>query len=304
MKDIYIGSETGRLQSVILGRADGLGGVPDAADTYDPKSFEHIQKGTYPREEDMISEIEAFAQVLKKHHVDVYRPLPKPGLNQIFTRDIGFVIEDYFFKSNMLPDRQEEYTAIDYLLSQIAKDKLIVPPKEAHIEGGDVIVHGDWLFVGTYLGSDYPELITARTNPAGVQFLKDFFPQKNVKGFDLSKSNTIALDNALHLDCCFQPVGDGLAILHREGFRDIRDFEFLLEFFGVHNVLQISKQEMYDMMSNVFSIAPNVVVSESRFSRLNRWLRSKGIEVEEVAYYEIGKQEGLLRCSTLPLLRR
>ena len=57
------------------------------------------------------------------------------------------------------------------------------------------------------------------------------------------------------------------------------------------------------MNSNVFSIAPDVVVSEKNFTRLNNWLRAQGITVEEIPYSEIAKQEGLLRCSTLPLIR-
>jgi len=53
----------------------------------------------------------------------------------------------------------------------------------------------------------------------------------------------------------------------------------------------------------VFSIDENVVVSERNFTRLNNWLRDKGFIVEEIPYAEIAKQEGLLRCSTLPLIR-
>ena len=60
---------------------------------------------------------------------------------------------------------------------------------------------------------------------------------------------------------------------------------------------------MYNMNSNVFSIAPDVVVSEKNFTRLNTWLRDNGFTVEEIPYAEIAKQEGLLRCSTLPLIR-
>jgi N-dimethylarginine dimethylaminohydrolase len=60
---------------------------------------------------------------------------------------------------------------------------------------------------------------------------------------------------------------------------------------------------MYHMNSNIFSIAPDVVVSEQKFTRLNQWLRQHGFTVEEIPYAEIAKQEGLLRCSTLPLVR-
>ena len=60
---------------------------------------------------------------------------------------------------------------------------------------------------------------------------------------------------------------------------------------------------MYNMFSNVFSIDENIVVSEKNFTRLNNWLRENGFTVEEIPYAEISKQEGLLRCSTLPLIR-
>jgi N-dimethylarginine dimethylaminohydrolase len=57
------------------------------------------------------------------------------------------------------------------------------------------------------------------------------------------------------------------------------------------------------MFSNVFSISQEVIVSEKNFTRLNSWLREQGFTVEEIPYAEIAKQEGLLRCSTLPLIR-
>jgi N-dimethylarginine dimethylaminohydrolase len=129
------------------------------------------------------------------------------------------------------------------------------------------------------------------------------FPEKKVKSFDLRKSNTDPRENALHLDCCFQPVGKDKAILHRNGFLVEEEYQWLLDYFGKDNVFEISKQEMYDMNSNIFSIAEDVVVSEKGFHRLNPWLRDQGITVEEISYSEIGKQEGLLRCSTLPLIR-
>ena len=63
------------------------------------------------------------------------------------------------------------------------------------------------------------------------------------------------------------------------------------------------------MMVNLFeprtlSISENVIVSENNFSRLNQWLISKGFVVEKIKYSEIAKQEGLLRCSTMPLKRK
>ena len=60
---------------------------------------------------------------------------------------------------------------------------------------------------------------------------------------------------------------------------------------------------MSQLKCNFFSISQNIVISEISFSRLNNWLRSNGITVEEINYNEISKQGGLFRCSTLPLIR-
>ncbi|MFY9235825.1 MAG: arginine deiminase family protein [Flavobacteriaceae bacterium] len=303
MISLHIQNETAPLKAVVLGVAQENGPTPKLEDAYDPKSREHIKAGTYPLESDMIREMEDFATVLKKYGVKVYRPEIIRDCNQIFSRDIAFVIENTLIKANILPDREEEYQAIKYIVDQIDPVKIVHPPKEVHVEGGDVMPWNEYIFVGTYTGSDYSDYITARTNQAAIDFLSDLFPHKIVKAFELKKSNTDPKENALHLDCCFQPVGKNMAILHKAGFLIETEYEWLRDFFGRDHVFEITKEEMYQMNSNIFSIAPNVVVSDQRFTRLNTWLTSKGITVEAIEYKEIAKQEGLLRCSTLPLIR-
>lgn len=300
---LHITNETSRLRAVVLGTAENNGPIPTLEEAYDPKSKEHIKAGTYPKEEDMVKEIEAVAAVLKKYDVEVFRPKIIPDYNQIFTRDIAFVIDDKFIKSNILPDRDQEIEAIDHVLKQIAPENIITLPEDAHIEGGDVMPMGDHIFVGTYKGEDYKDFITARTNLQAVEALQNIFPDKKVVSFSLRKSNTVARDNALHLDCCFQPVGKNKAIIYKDGFLNEAEYEWLVKFFGRDNIYEITRDEMYEMNSNIFSISEDVVISEKGFTRLNTWLREQGITVEEVPYAEISKQEGLLRCSTLPLIR-
>lgn len=303
MLNLNVKNETGRLRTVILGLANSNGPTPSVEEAYDPKSLEHILAGTYPIEKDMIVEMDAFNAVFKKYDVTVLRPELIPDYNQIFARDIGFVIDDVFVKSNILPERERELDAIQYVIDQIDPAKVVRPTEEVHIEGGDVMLWNDYIFIGTYKGSDYKDYITARTNWQGVDFIRQLFPNKIVKEFDLVKSKLEARDNALHLDCCFQPVGNDKGIIYKNGFREEADYLFLVNLFGKENLFHITRDEMYDMNSNVFSIAPNVVVSERNFTRLNNWLRSQGFVVEEIPYAEIAKQEGLLRCSTLPLVR-
>ncbi len=303
MLQLNVKNESSRLRAVVLGTAISNGPTPQIEEAYDPKSLEHILAGTYPLEVDMVKEMDAFEAVFKKYGVTVYRPDIIQNYNQIFTRDIGFVIDDVFIKSNILPDRERELDAIQYVIDKMNPAKVVRPPEEVHIEGGDVMLWGNYIFVGTYKGSDYKDYITARTNWQGVEYLKKMFPNKIVKEFDLVKSKIEARDNALHLDCCFQPVGETKGIIYKRGFREEADYMFLVQLFGKENLFHIEREEMYHMYSNVFSIAPDVVVSERKFTRLNNWLRENGFTVEEIPYAEIAKQEGLLRCSTLPLIR-
>ena len=303
MLRLNVNDEISTLKAVVLGTAESPGPVPSPEEAYDPKSLEHILAGTYPNEPDMVREMDAFARVFKKYDVKVYRPEVLENCNQIFSRDIAFVIENKLIKANILPEREKEVDAILHVLDKIDDDNILQPPEEVHVEGGDVMPWCDHIFMGTYTANDYPDYITARTNKAAVGYIAEQFPKKTVKSFELRKSNTEAMQNALHLDCCFQPLGKGKAILHKNGFLVEEEYQWLVEFFGKKNIFEITKEEMYRMFSNVFSISPEVVVSERNFIRLNDWLRKQGFTVEEIPYAEIAKQEGLLRCSTLPLIR-
>ena len=303
MLHLNIQNETSRLRTVVLGTAFHNGPIPTIEECYDPKSKIHVIEGTYPKEQDMILEMESVVKVFEKYGIKVFRPKVIENYNQIFSRDIGFVIEDKFITANILPDRDLEISAIDHVLDQIPKENRISLPEDCHVEGGDVMPWNNYIFIGTYSGNDYPEYITARTNLNAVKAIQELFPTKIVKSFELRKSNDNAKENALHLDCCFQPIGKDKAIIHKNGFLNEEEFLWLVDFFGKENIFEISKDEMYQMNSNVFSISENIIVSEQNFTRLNTWLVEKGFTVEKVPYAEIAKQEGLLRCSTLPLVR-
>jgi len=138
MLKLNVKDETSPLKEVILGIAVDNGPVPALEDAYDPKSIEHIKAGTYPKESDMIKEMEAFNAVFQKYNVKVHRPEILKDCNQIFSRDIAIVIDDYFFKSNILPDREKELVAIQYIIEQMNPAKVIRPPEHVHIERGDV----------------------------------------------------------------------------------------------------------------------------------------------------------------------
>lgn len=303
MIELNIKNETDKLHSVILGIADSPGPVPTVEDAYDPKSREFIIKGDYSITEQTIKEMDAFAEVLEKYDVKVYRPHLLDDVNQIFARDISFVIDDKIVVANVLEDRREEITAIEYVFDKIDQKSIIDIPEEIRVEGGDVMPWNGHLFVGYSEPEDFKKYKVSRTNREGVAFLKENFPNYEVHAFELVKSDLDPMVNALHLDCCFQPIGKNQAIIYPGGFKNQKDVEFLMKFFGKENIIEINALEMYQMYSNIFSISPEVIVSERGFTRLNNELRRRGFTVEEIPFYEISKQEGLLRCSTMPLKR-
>ena len=166
------------------------------------------------------------------------------------------------------------------------------------------MLNNDYVFVGYSEESDFNTFQVARTNSAALEFLQAEFPHKKIKGFELNKSDTNPKENALHLDCCFQPVGTAFALTCPEGFVDANAYQWLVSFFGKEHVFEVTALEMSQMMCNVVSIRPDVVVSDSSFTRLNTWLRQRNITVEEVNFREIAKQGGLFRCVTMPLIRK
>ena len=301
MIKICIKDEFSELESVVLGTAESLGGIPNLAEAYDPKSKEHILAGSYPKEPDLVREMTAFADVLEKHGVKVYRPKVLSDYNQIFTRDIGFVIDSTFVITQMLEERSREIDALVDVIGKIPDNQIIRMSGHAYLEGGDVMPVDDKIFVGYAEDEDFETYTVARTNKEGVYFLIETFPNRAVHKFELNKSDVNAKANALHLDCCFQPLGLGHCIIHPEGFKNKADVDFIKNYFGAENCFVISSEEMYNMCSNVFSIKSDVVVSELSFTRLNLWLKDQGYLVETIPYSEVSKMEGLLRCSTLPI---
>jgi len=301
---LNIKNETGRLKSVVLGQPNSIGAIPTLEESYDAKSYNSIQKNIYPAEVDIVSEMTAFEAVLLKHDVKVYRPEVIEDYNQVFARDVAFVIDDKMIISNIIEDRADEQEAYRKIFEKVAWRNIINLPETAHIEGGDVIVWDDFVFIGTCYSQDYRSFKTARTNEYAIEILKEYFPKKRILDFELKKNDTEPYKGILHLDCTFNPIGKDKCIIYKDGFVDESDYQLIVDIFGEENCFHVDDQEMFEMVPNVFSISPEVVVSDKTFTRMNNHFRDVwGITVEEIPYREISKMGGLLRCSTMPLVR-
>tara|TARA_S200000501_G_scaffold225923_1_gene211836 strand:- start:947 stop:1861 length:915 start_codon:yes stop_codon:yes gene_type:complete len=303
MLRLNVNNETSRLKAVVLGIGNSLGSVPTANECYDPKSRFHVLNRTYPTEIDIIHQLDFFNDIFLKYKIRVFRPSILKNVNQIFSRDIGFVIGDKFFISNTIKERSKEIEGLKSLFKKLNFNNIVYFPKNCRVEGGDIILHNEYIFIGTSENNKFDNFKTARTNVQAVNFIKQYFPEKKIISFPLVKSDTDYQKLALHLDCCFQPVGKNKLVICPDAFLYEEDYNWILNNFKKENIFEISLAEMSQLKCNFFSISQNIVISEISFSRLNNWLRSNGITVEEINYNEISKQGGLFRCSTLPLIR-
>ena len=299
--EIFVDNENDKLTDVIVGNSLNFKSEINFRDLYDPISLFHYLKGTFPIKSELQNQISQFKKVLKKYNVKIH-DLDIINTNQIFARDLGFVIEEKFFLSSILPARENEIKGLDSLLNKIKN--IVRIPADKHIEGGDVIIDNDNIFIGYYDQKDYKNQVTARTNKQAVKFMKKECPNKNIIPLELIKSPHNPKLNALHLDCCFQPVSKNKAVICKQAFKNPHELNQLISFYQEDNLFEITLDEMSRLYSNFLSIDKNIVISDIKFKRLNKWFENMNIEVEEIDYSEISKLGGLFRCTTLPLLRK
>jgi N-dimethylarginine dimethylaminohydrolase len=285
---LKITSETAPLKKVVVGIANDRG---NKVHENNPKISKYLKQGNFPTPEQLIEQVDKLAELIENEGVEVLRPSNVSNQDQIFTRDIGFVIDDFYILSNMKKsNRKPEQDGIKYLLEQLDHSKILTPPENATIEGGDVLIDGEYVFVG----------LTERTNYYGFEFIKYNFPRKQVIPFHMYVTDNPAT-NILHLDCAFQPLGDKYAIVYENGF--VHKPDAIYDIYGEHNIIKVTQFEMYHMFPNIFSISPEKVISDISFDRINSLIKSKGIEPILTDYQQVAKLGGLFRCSTMPLIR-
>jgi len=297
-----VNDEYSKLKAVVVGIGRSWGPDPSPEEAVDPKSREHILAGTYPKEVDVVKELNQLTNLLESEGIKVYRPENVENLNQVFARDVGIVIGNKFLRTSMIADRAPEWDGISPIVANISESDFIMPPDGVRFEGGDVMPMGDEIWVGYGDSEDFDKYKTARTNDEALIWLGQTFPHHTIRSFALTKSDTDPRLNALHLDCCICVLGQGHAIFHPEGMKNKEDRQFIREkFFG--KILEVNAEAMYHMNCNLFSIAKDTVVSSTEFDNVNDQLKNWGYRVLTTPMYETSKMEGLLRCVTLPLIR-
>ncbi|WP_404450333.1 dimethylarginine dimethylaminohydrolase family protein [Sutcliffiella horikoshii] len=223
-----------------------------------------------------------FVQAMLTNGVDVYSLPPSEQYpEQVFTRDIGFTLGDTVFISRMGSDiRSGEEDILKSWLDD--HHSSYTPLADYSVEGGDVIIDRDIVFIG----------ISGRTNPKSLEYINQTLSDYTVYPIPIDKSY-------LHLDCVFNVISPTEALVFSPALRE-EELTFLSK---RYELIEVTKEEQFTMGTNVLSIGNKKIFSLPCNKNVNQQLRFRGFDVVEVDISEIIKSGGSFRCCTLPLLR-
>lgn len=229
-----------------------------------------------------ISQHQIFEQTLRNEGVEVIKLRPsKDHPEQVFTRDIGFTLGNRLFISEMAnPIRKGEEKVLAHWMNEhdISYKKL----STHSIEGGDVIVDGNRVFIG----------ISNRTCMKAIQALQSELPDFEIIPIPFKPKY-------LHLDCVFNILSSKDALI----YPDALDPKIVDRLSSMYHLIEVSESEQFSMGTNVLSIGNNRVFSLPINRDVNHQLRQHGYKVLEVDFSEIIKSGGSFRCCSMPIVR-
>ena len=225
---------------------------------------------------------------LKEQHNNFVDALKTYGINvaiiksnescseQVFVRDVAFKVGNDWCLCNMATKiRSPETEFFKKYLKENGVEK--IHQFKHHIEGGDVLISGQTIFVG----------ISARTDIEVIDELKKKFSHYKVVPITLKK-------DVLHLDCALGIVSDQYAIISRKSI-DETSYKILSQKF---HLIDVSAREQENMATNFLRIN-NTFFCEKHNRRVNNILKDLGFNVVYVDYNEFNKLGGSLRCCCL-----
>ncbi|MDC3413203.1 dimethylarginine dimethylaminohydrolase family protein [Terrihalobacillus insolitus] len=229
-----------------------------------------------------IAQHQAFVNILEENDVEViFLPYHKKYPEQVFTRDIGFTLGQTVFIAEMASNiRKGEQDVLKLWLEdeELSYYNIIGD----RIEGGDVIIDRDTIYVG----------LSNRTDQEAAEHLQRILNQFTVIPIPFK-------ERYLHLDCVFNVVSPEVALIFPEALTK-EDIEL---FGSRYDLIEVSKEEQFSLGTNVLGIGNKRILSLPVNKKVNKELRNRGFEVIEVDISEIIKSGGSFRCCTLPILR-
>jgi N-dimethylarginine dimethylaminohydrolase len=241
-----------------------------------------------PQARTMVLQHQRLVETLREEGVDVELLPPIESLPyQHATRDVGVVIGDTIVLSSLREEiRRAETQVTESILEGHEYGLRILKPKpeQGFVEGGDVIVDGERLWVG----------IGSRTDERGAEFLDLTFG----RDFDIIPLRFGPIYT--HLDTIFGALGQGHAILYEPAFESSA-LQRIREIYP--SVISLTEEEQRSAGANVLCLSRNRLISIAENQSVNEQLLRLGYEVVTIPFSEVIKSGGSVRCDTLPVGR-
>lgn len=228
----------------------------------------------------------AFVQVLRDAGATVHTLEDLADVSiQLYPRDLAFAIDDTLFLARSRdPIRRKEQRALLPLLPELSRVERL---DQGLIEGGDVIVTDDVVFVGLGEASNLSGVTALREGLRRVGSTREVVPIE------------FTSRGVVHLDTKFTIVGPQLAYVHSASLTPASRAHLAARF----EIIEATDAEAHSLMVNTVALAPDRIVIDQRAVRLADALRANTIEPIVTDFSEVTKFPGGFRCATLPLRR-
>ncbi|WP_027625864.1 dimethylarginine dimethylaminohydrolase family protein [Clostridium lundense] len=200
--------------------------------------------------------------------------------SQVFSRDIGFVVKDILFISKLKsPERINEPNALKIFAK---KHNLKTYEMKNNIEGGDVILHDEVMFVG----------MSRRSTREACDEVQEVLDKENID----VKVLPINFDNhKLHLDCVFNTIDRDNCIISDY----VYDVDIIKKY--MKNLIRIDHEAADKLGSNFVCLGDKRILTSNE--NVKNILCEYGYNAIYSDYSEVIKAGGSFTCSTLPILR-
>lgn len=282
MKKIWNNSAITPLKKVLL--------CPPTYHRFEPINViteEWINKGFKVDHEKVMEEHASLVQTYKENGVEVILMDPDPNLPyQVYARDFGGVVaEGMILGSFREPVRQGETPLYEAKLKEIGIP-VVARTTAGAFEGGDFWQLDEYTIVHGVIG---------RTDWDGFNNVERQMKRMgyNMIGIPCDREN-------LHLDMCFNIVGDKIAVVCKAALPHF--FLRMLHKRGF-TLIDVPQEGVFRHYCNLQNIGNNKVISFKNNSAVNEQMRALGLEVIALDLEEILKGGGGPHCMTMPIER-
>ena len=116
-------------------------------------------------------------------------------------------------------NRKLESDGIQHVIDMVEPSKVLLPDLHIRMEGGDVMPWDGKIYVGYSKEEDFNKYIVSRTNEAGVDYLRQTFPNWEVVPFELKSPTKIPMTTPFTSTVVFSLLEKEKSSCIRKGLR-------------------------------------------------------------------------------------